>query len=180
MDIGIVSSRYAKALFKYANEHKEAALTYHAMDRLCLSFSEVETLKDSLQNPVLADTKKFNLLVIASGNPTGKCIQEFFRLVIAKKRLEMIHYMAISYMELYRRENHLIQSDLTIAADLDEDIVGRLKELVQEQTHCDIEFKVTTDKSIIGGFILDFDSMRYDASIQGKLQRIRKRLLSTR
>ena len=88
--------------------------------------------------------------------------------------------MAISYMELYRRENHLIQSDLTIAADLDEDIVGRLKELVKEQTHCDIEFKVTTDKSIIGGFILDFDSMRYDASIQGKLQRIRKRLLSTR
>ena len=178
MDIGIVSSRYARALLKYATENKENMETYKAMSTLCQSFLEVPSLQETLLNPTLSEERKLSLLKTASGQKTGNCIQRFFRMIIRKKRLEMMSFIAHSFIELYRRQQHLIQSQLTIVSSLDKETTNRIKDLVKKQTECDVEFKIKQDSSIIGGFILEYDTYRYDVSIRGKLQTIKKELLT--
>lgn len=178
MDIGIVSSRYARALLKYATGNGENAEAYNAMNTLCQSYLEIPSFQDALLNPTLSEEKKLTLLGTASGQPGGKCIQDFFKMVIRKKRLEMMLYIAHAYIDLYRKQQNLIQSQLTVASSLDMETTNRLKDLVKKQTECDVEFKIKQDASIIGGFILEYDTYRYDASIRGKLQSIKKDLLA--
>jgi F-type H+-transporting ATPase subunit delta len=51
-----------------------------------------------------------------------------------------------------------------------------MKAMVQEKTHGTVEFNTETDPSIIGGFVLEYDTYRMDASVKTKLQKILKEL----
>lgn len=176
MDLGIISSRYARALLKYAIEKGEITVAYQAMVSLSLSFMHVDSLRETLQNPILSPEKKLTILKIASGNAKSVCIHQFFKLVIDKKRVDIIQYIAQSFIEAYRRENHLIHSQLTVVSKPDETLKKRLEALVRQKTNSEVEFEVKVDPSIIGGFILEYDTYRLDASIQGQLHQIKKQL----
>lgn len=178
MDIGIVSSRYAKALLKFATEKGENEEVYRSLMVLGDSFVRVPMLRDTLNNPVLDDEKKFNLLNMASGNTKSECLKQFFRLMIKKHRISMAQFIAHSYVSAYRKQQHLIHSQLTVPVVLDESTIERLKKLVKAKTSNEVEFVVEVDPSIIGGFVLEYDTYSFDASIRTKLNRIKKQLLA--
>jgi len=177
MDIGIVSSRYARALLKYATEKCENAEVYKAMACLGQSFQEVPTLRDTLDDPVLADDAKLKLLETAAGSTQCDSLTRFFKLVLKNKRIGMVQFMAHSFIQKYRKQQNLIHSHLTLPSSPDKEITERLKALVKKQTDSNVEFVVEEDPSLIGGFVLEYDTYRYDASVKGQLQNIRKQLL---
>lgn len=179
MDIGIISSRYARALFKFAAKNEEKAEVYKAMTLLGQTFEEVPALRDTLQDPMLTDEKKMNLLNVASGNPSCKSLREFFKLVLKNKRIDMMHFMTHSFIDTYRKQQHLIHSNLTVSSSPDSQLTDRLKTMVKHKTNCDVEFVIEQDPSLIGGFVLEYDTYRFDASIKGRLQNIKKQLLES-
>ena len=178
MDIGIISARYARALLKYATESKETEEVYQAMTLLGESFMKVRNLRPTLENPVINDDDKFNILNLAAGKPTCKSLEQFFRLVIRNHRIAMIQFMAHSYIDSYRKQNNLIHSHLTVPVALEDETIERLKKLVKEKTNNEVEFVVEVDPSIIGGFIMEYDTYSFDASIRNRLKNIKKELLN--
>lgn len=178
MDIGIVSSRYARALLKFATEKGENEAVYQGMSKLCDAFASLPNLRTTLENPVLEDEKKFKLLHLASGESNSACLMQFFRLIIKKNRVAMAQFMAHSYVGLYRKQQNLIHSRLIVPVELDSQTIDRLKQMVKEKTQNEVEFVVDIDPSIIGGFVLEYDTYSMDASIKGRLEKMRKDLLS--
>ena len=67
---------------------------------------------------------------------------------------------------------------MTVPVSLDDVQLNRLKKLVNEKTNNEVEFIVNVDPSIIGGFIMEYDSTCLDASIAGRLKNIKKSLLN--
>ena len=53
MNEGLIPSRYAKALYKYAQEHHVAAPIYEEMKRLDAAFATHTELSKALSNPAL-------------------------------------------------------------------------------------------------------------------------------
>ena len=47
-----------------------------------------------------------------------------------------------------------------------------MKRLVENKTNGSVEFNTEVDKDIIGGFILEYDTYRMDATVKSKLRRI--------
>lgn len=47
-----------------------------------------------------------------------------------------------------------------------------MKQMVEAKTHGTVEFNTQVDPSIIGGFILEYDTYRMDASVKTKLNTI--------
>jgi len=178
MDIGIISSRYARALLKFATEAGEGREVYEGMSMLCDAYASLPTLRSTLENPVLQDEKKFRLLHLSSGESKSACLKQFFRLLIKKNRVAMAQFMAHSYVGLYRSQQHLIHGRLVVPVQLDSRLIERLKRMVKEKTENDVEFVVDIDPSIIGGFILEYDTFSMDASIRGRLERMKKEMLS--
>ncbi|MBP5360724.1 MAG: F0F1 ATP synthase subunit delta [Bacteroidaceae bacterium] len=177
MDIGIVSSRYAKALFKFAAAHQQTDSVYEGIKVLRDSFLRVPRLKVALGDPMLSAEKQYRLLHVASGQTESKCLQEFFRLLIKNRRVAVMPFIVNSYIELYRIEKNIVQCRLTVPSQLGSATIDRLKAVVEKKTQKTVDFALNIDPAIIGGFIIEYDSQCLDASVAGQLRQLRKQIV---
>lgn len=178
MDQGIISMRYAKALLRYAEENGEAERVYQETIKLGQTFQSLPALYKALLNPVLQEEKKRDLLLkaVAGENHTTRSWSDFVALLIKKQRTELVVRIAFSYGTLYREKNHIVRGRLVLPAEVDEKSLIRLREMVEAKASGKVDFEKVVDPSILGGFVLEYDTYRLDASVRGQLSRIREEL----
>ena len=102
MDIGTISSRYAKALFSLAKEKGLETRVYDDMKMLADSFSLEPGLRIALGNPILPAEEKLKLLTAAGGIEVSDLYERFIHLVLEHKRESLLLFMAHIYIHLYR------------------------------------------------------------------------------
>ena len=172
MDLGVISVRYARALLKSATELKLEDQVYKEMQTLSRSFLEVPELRFTIDNPMLSKDKKLKLIVTACGEKVGELTKKFVALVLKEDREKTLQFMAASYITLYRQQKNIIRGSLTTAAPVSKDTEDRMRRMVESKTKGTVEFKTEVDPNIIGGFILEYDTYRMDASVKTKLSNI--------
>lgn len=172
MDLGVISVRYARALLKSATELKLEDQVYKEMQTLSRSFLEVPELRFTIDNPMLSKDKKLKLIVTACGENVGELTKKFVALVLKEDREKTLQFMAASYITLYRQQKNIIRGSLTTAAPVSKDTEDRMRRMVESKTKGTVEFKTEVDPNIIGGFILEYDTYRMDASVKSKLNNI--------
>ena len=107
MDIGTISSRYAKALFALAKEKGLETRVYDDMKMLADSFSLEPGLRIALGNPILPAEEKLKLLTAAGGIEVSDLYERFIHLVLEHKRESLLLFMAHIYIHLYRKDKHI-------------------------------------------------------------------------
>ena len=172
MDIGVISVRYARALLKSAIDQKLDEQVYHEMQLLAKSYIDVPQLRQTIDNPMIAKDKKQILLTTAAGPLASQLTQSFIALVLKEDRENVIQFMANSYITLYRKQKNVIRGKLTTAARVSADTEQKMRQMVESKTHGTVEFETEVDPDIIGGFILEYDTFRMDASVKSKLNNI--------
>ena len=172
MDIGVISVRYARALLKSAIDQKLDEQVYHEMQLLAKSYVDVPQLRQTIDNPMIAKDKKQILLTTAAGPLASQLTQSFIALVLKEDRENVIQFMANSYITLYRKQKNVIRGKLTTAARVSADTEQKMRQMVESKTHGTVEFETEVDPDIIGGFILEYDTFRMDASVKSKLNTI--------
>lgn len=177
---GLIPHRYAKALYKYALENRSTAKVYDEMKHVVDSFQQNPSLEKVLSNPYVDSSDKEKVLLVAAGEKPGDDYCRFVKLILDHKREEFAYLMALAYRDLYRSENKISQVRIITAAELPEAEMKKLHEVV-EKSFKDTTFEYTTevDPEIIGGFVIDVDSVRMDASVSGELAQLRQNLLSS-
>ncbi len=179
MNIGIVSSRYAKALYRFAETKGTTEQVYGEMQQMALSFLNVKKLASILQNPTLAREKKETILVSAAkcGKDVSATTKKFISLCIDQKREELLHFIALSFIHQYETANNIIGSSLTVARPISDELVSKFQNVIQSRTSKKVEMKVVVKPEIRGGFILQYDDNRLDASLNGQIQQLRRKLV---
>ena len=173
MDIGIISVRYARALLKSALDAKLDQQVYQEMQLLAKSFVEVPELRHTIDNPMLAKEKKEMLLLTAIGGDSASSLAKaFVALVLKEDRENMIQFMANSYVTLYRQLKNIIRGKLTTAVAVAPDTEQKMRQMVESKTKGTVEFETEVNPDIIGGFILEYDTYRMDASVKSQLNTI--------
>ena len=84
--------------------------------------------------------------------------------------------MAASYITLFRKNKNIIRGKLTTAVPVSPETEDKMRKMVELKTNGTVEFNTEVDPSIIGGFILEYDTYRLDASVKHKLQTILSQL----
>ncbi|MCS2854770.1 F0F1 ATP synthase subunit delta [Parabacteroides distasonis] len=79
MDIGTISSRYAKALFSLAKDKGQESRVYDDMKMLADSFSMEPELRGALSNPIVSVPEKVKLLTAAGGYRGMRAIYTFYQ-----------------------------------------------------------------------------------------------------
>jgi F-type H+-transporting ATPase subunit delta len=172
MDIGVISVRYARALLKSAIDQKLDEQVYHEMQLMAKSYVDVPQLRQTIDNPMIAKDKKQILLTTAAGPLASQLTQSFIALVLKEDRENVIQFMANSYITLYRKQKNVIRGKLTTAARVSADTEQKMRQMVESKTHGTVEFETEVNPDIIGGFILEYDTYRMDASVKSKLNTI--------
>lgn len=176
MDIGVISVRYARALLKGSCDAKIEDKVYLEMQLLAKSYIEVPRLRFTIDNPMISKANKESLLVAAVGGAPCELTKAFFRLVLKEDRESVIQFMANSYITLYRKQKNIIRGKLTTAATVSPVTERRLQQMVEDKTNGTVEFETEVNPDIIGGFVLEYDTFRMDASVKTKLKSILSQL----
>lgn len=177
MNTGVISKRYAKALYEFAEETNAEKQVYQEMSTLATSFLQVPELRKALDNPLLPVDAKIDLLCNAAGGKVSQEVKRFISLVLREHRENFIQFMACSYIDLYRKNNNILIGRLITATPVGKRIEDRMRMIVAKGTHGTVEFETVVDPSIEGGFILDIDFNRLDASIATQLNRVRRQFM---
>ena len=172
MDIGVISVRYARALIKAALDTKLEDQVYQEMQTLYKSYIDVPELRFTIDNPMLGKDKKKALLTTALGEKPTQLSQRFIALVLKEDRESTLQFMAASYITLYRKQKNIIRGKLTTATAVSPDTEAKMRKMVEQRTQGTVEFKTEVNPDIIGGFILEYDTYRMDASVKTKLNAI--------
>jgi len=174
MDTGIIAGRYADALLKYTRETGGGPEVFTQVRKLFKSLTCIPELRAALDNPVsVSDAKKYELLATAAGEDLRDELKRFLRLVISHRRISMLTRILISFIDRYRKAEGLMIGRL-ITAVPDPELEKKLKAISHEKTGGKAEFITKVDPSIIGGFIVEFDGYRMDASIATQLQKVKR------
>jgi F-type H+-transporting ATPase subunit delta len=176
MNHGAISRRYARALFLYAKKHHKEKEVFHECTALTQSFGQHRTLERCLGNIVLGNKKKEALIEACAGGNASEEFKRFIRLVIAKKRENLLQLICLIYQELFYRETRLLDVHLATAKDLDAATTGKIVQKLAQHTEQNIQLHTTVNPEIIGGFVLRWDTYRLDTSVRTNLKRIQKNL----
>ena len=158
MDAGLIASRYANALLLFASETKEEKRVYDDAAALRLALQE--------KNDVAGCIEKL-----------CEPLQRFLALVIRNKRVEYLPAILHNYRVLYRKEKGITRAWLTTATENPE-LADKLAELMKLQGLTQVDFKTEVNPDLIGGFIVQVDDKRLDASTASQLKTVRKELES--
>ena len=177
MDNGKISVRYARALLSNAVEQQCETEVYRQLCQLTAHYSlALQSFNEALSNPMSSNAKKIELLRTAIDEPVHPCLSHFLEFVTEKKRENKIFLIALKYQEMYREMKQLLRADVTAASEPDDKALASIRDFVRETFHRDVELHVKVDPALIGGFILDIEHNRMDASIKGRLEKMKKTL----
>lgn len=176
MNIGVISIRYARALLKGSMEQHVEEQVYQEMQTLAESYINVPDLRRTIDNPMIADEKKVELLLTASGGNVSDMTKRVIELIIAEGREKLTQFIANSYITLYRQQRNITNGKLTTAVPVSKEIQEKMQKMVESRTNGTVEFTTEVKPEILGGFILEYDTYRMDTSVKKQLSNILKEL----
>ena len=176
MDIGTISSRYAKALFSLAKEKGLETRVYDDMKMLADSFSLEPELRVAVSNPIIPKEEKVKLLIAAGGIEVSDLYVRFIRLVLQHKRENELLFMAHIYIHFYRRDKHITRVQFSTATPVNDEVKEHLQKKLKEETGSTIEFTGLIQPELIGGFVLETGDLVEDYSVRGRIKNLEQKL----
>lgn len=183
MDQGLIPRRYAKALLDVAESRGVASGLYARMLRLLNAFESEPQLGRTVANPFVAIDDKARLLETAAGcsakDPEDATFTDFVRLLVRNRRIDLMREMTQAYIALYRQAHDIIRVDIASAAPLSKDARERLNAIIGKKMPPGgtIELHETVDPDLIGGFVVNINNERLDASVRNEIDQLRLHLL---
>ena len=177
MDNGKISVRYARALFQTAQEQGCEEAVYDGLTRFAHNYVlAIAQFNEVLADPIVAREEKVKLVEMAVGEPMHDCLKQFIAFVADQKRESKMFLIALKYMEMYRAKHNILSTQVTTATELSEESYDKIKAFIKQTFGADAEIDVHINPSLIGGFILDIENTRMDASIAGQLNALKNKL----
>lgn len=172
MDLGVISVRYARALLKSAVQTKCEEQVYADMTVLVKAYADIPRLRKTIDNPMLPTASKKTLLSTATGEKATPLTLRFFDLVLEQGREEVMQLIASSYISLYRKLKNIVHGRLVTAVPVSSATETKLRSMVEAKTGGTVEFLTEVNPDLIGGFVLEYDTYRMDASVHSQLRSI--------
>ncbi len=106
-------------------------------------------------------------------------VRNFTMLVVEKGRAAEIAEIAEEFEALVGVEAHVLDVELTTAAELSDADFKRIVADIEQKSGRKVQATRSVDPNLIGGIVLQAGSMRLDASVRGRLDRLRQELVNT-
>jgi F-type H+-transporting ATPase subunit delta len=143
------------------------------------ALEDVPELSALLENPEIEPHMKADVLDKVLGG-ADELVRNFVRLVIEKGRGGEIREIAAEFEALVAAEEGVLDVELTTAHELSDADFDRIRTDIEQKSGRKVQASRTVDPDLIGGIVLQAGSMRLDASVRGRLERLRQQLATTR
>jgi F-type H+-transporting ATPase subunit delta len=174
-----LTARYAKSLMDLAIERGQLEEVYKDIVFLTSVFNNSKELIDFLNNPVITNDQKLQIVKALDSQGTGEITKSFNRLLIKKNRERYLPEIAESFVEQYKKYKGILTVTLTTAIPASDEVKSAIINRIKRGGNIEhVELLCVVQESIIGGFILEGSGRRIDASVAYDLLKVKNRFLT--
>jgi F-type H+-transporting ATPase subunit delta len=174
--MSVVDRVYARALFEAAQEKGRLEPVRDQLEQVVAAAAEVPELRELLRNPQLDPRARAAALedVLAGGD---ELLRNFLLVLVDKGRIGELEVIAQEFERLVAASEGVLSAELTTAIELSDDDERRLLKQIEDASGRKVEATRRVDPGLIGGIVLQVGSHRLDASVRGRLDRLRRTLV---
>ena len=177
MTIGVISTRYARALYSLALDKGVEEAVYQEMKCMHTQFMTLPEIKQLIINPIVNKEDRIKILTLcAGGEGVSEVTKDFINFVVQRDKEGLLQYMSGAYERVYRKSKGILLVKLVSADEIDKSITDRICRKIEETYSGIVEFTSVIDKKIIGGFTVTVDNNRLDSSVLGELNSLRENI----
>jgi F-type H+-transporting ATPase subunit delta len=170
---------YARALFEAAQDEGKLELVQEQLAQLREAVASVDELRLVLEDPEVDSRVKEDVLArVAAG--ADEVVVNFVKLLAEKGRAAELEEVGEELDALVAQEQRILHVELTTAQALSDEDFGRILGRIEEASGRKVQATRKVDPNLIGGIVLQAGSMRLDASVRGRLERLRHDLTHAR
>jgi F-type H+-transporting ATPase subunit delta len=149
------------------------------MQQLREAVNTVAELRVLLENPEIESTTKADVLArVAQGSDEE--VVNFLRLLAEKGRAGELPQIVDELDALVAADQRILDVELTTATEVSDVEFGRILGQIERASGRKVQASRKVDPDLIGGIVLQAGSMRLDASVRGRLERLRQDLTHAR
>jgi F-type H+-transporting ATPase subunit delta len=141
--------------------------------------TDVPELRSVLRNPQVDPRTKSRILEDLLGN-ADELVRNFLRLTAEKGRIAGIEEIVREFERMVAAEERRLNVELTTAYELSDEEAGEIIKQIEQASGRKVDATRSVDPDLIGGVVLEAGSLRVDASVRGRLERLRRELVSSR
>jgi len=141
------------------------------------AIEEVPELRELLRNPQVDPRARAAALDDVLGD-ADELLRNFLRLLSAKGRSGQIEEIHEEFERLAAAEERRLEVELTTAHLLSDEDERHIVEQIERASGLKVEATRNVDPDLIGGVVLQAGSLRVDASVRGRLERLRHELVT--
>jgi F-type H+-transporting ATPase subunit delta len=177
--VAVVHRTYARALFDAAKERGEVASVREELGDFVAAMRDVPELRDVLVNPQLDPRAKRAALegLLAGGD---ELVRNFLLLLAEKGRIAELEQIHEEFERLVAADEGVLDVELTTAYELTDEEADEILRQIEQTSGRRVEAQRKVDPDLIGGLVLQVGSRRVDASVRGRLNRLRQELTTAR
>ena len=166
---------YARSLFQVAVEQDVLDTIHDQLGVWADALGENRDLQVFFFSPRFTSAEKKDAIrKIISG--ADERFLNFLELLAERHRLPVTFRIRRDFDELWREEHKMLPVEVTTAIELDESVIKSIGDRIQDRTGRQIEMTSKVDPDIIGGLVLRVGNKVLDASVHGRLERLRRQL----
>jgi F-type H+-transporting ATPase subunit delta len=147
-----------------------------ALADFAAAVEQTPELDKVLRNPQLESSAKARILADLAGDDEP-LFKNFLLLVAEKGRAGEIVDIAREFERLMAREERRLTVELTTARELTDEEASAIVAQIEKAAGRKVEATRSVDPDLVGGIVLQAGEYRVDASVRGRLERLRQDLI---
>jgi len=175
-----VARQYAQALLDVIFEPGSGVEPEEALEQLRQVqglVGELRELRLIFANPAVPASEKQALVDrIAELVGLAPLVRNFLLLTVRKRRVSLLKDIVDAYQELLDERLGIVRPKVTTAVEIAVDQKARLEEELEQLTGKAVRCEYRVDPELLGGAVIQIDSVIYDGSVRGQLEALRQRL----
>jgi F-type H+-transporting ATPase subunit delta len=173
--MAVAHRMYARALYEAARDKGRVDAVREELEDFVAAQRDVPELRELLRNPQLDQRVKASALGELLGGEE-ELVRNFLLLLAEKGRAGEIEEIAREFERLAAREEGILDVELTTAVELSDEEARDVIRQIEQASGRKVVATRRVDPDLIGGIVLQAGSMRLDASVRGRLNRLRTEL----
>lgn len=170
------AGRYGTSLLQFALEQNQLEAAKADAETILNAIKNSKDLRSLLVSPIVKPTMKADLLKQIFEGKISEISQRFIALVVSQGREGVLEQIYTSFMSGYRQHNNVMLAHFTTATEASEASVNELISKLEAASGKTVQVRTSVDKDLIGGFIVEMENYRMDASIASGIRKMKREL----
>ena len=169
---------YSQALYELATEEKNLNdVEEHAVSIIKL-ISQSEDFNSLIKDPTNKQDDQLNSInIIFEKFNLNNLLKKFLNFLVVKRRFFYVEKILKDFVMICSKNRGEISAQLTVAKELNANEINKIKDELSQNFGSNVKLNYTYDPDLIGGLIMQVESVMIDTSIKNKLQQIENKMI---